>query len=178
MRHNPAAQRTSQAMLMAARAGSPYWSVRILADFDDPEALAFVQRAGQRPTGTSPFPQWCKAWLQQEREKGTQLSPLPVLVLSEDGQPVMLLPMVMKEHDGLRHVLPLPHPSRKGTMSAVGLAGPDLALSALEARAILRAVIAKLPTGTDLLTFPMPRPGTHALSWRGLFHLLLRRLSG
>ena len=178
MRHETFADHTTRAMILAARAGSPRWSVRVLAAFDDPEAVAFARRVeGARP-GAIRLLTACDEWVRQQA-KCESTAPLPLLVLNEDGRPVMLLPLVMCERQGLRHVMPVRHVA--GTDAeprpAPPLSLPGLALSALEARAILRAVMAKLPAGTDLLTFPLPHPGTHALSWRGLHHLLQRRLT-
>jgi hypothetical protein len=180
MRHETFHDRSAQAMLMAARAGSPRWSVRELDAFDDPEALAFARLVeGARPGATGLLLS-CAAWLRRRRESGEPLQPLPLLVLNEDGRPVMLLPMVLRERNGLRHVLPA-----RGTAGvdepprpAPPLTLPGLALSALEARAVLHAIMAKLAGRADLLTIALPRPGTHALTWRGLFHLLRRRLRG
>ena len=180
MRHETVAEtvarHTGQAMLMAARAGSPRWSVRILSAFDDPEARAFARLVEAARPGAVRLLEACDEWRRRRRAAGEAVTPLPLLVLNEDGQPVMLLPMVIREHDGLRHAMPVPPSPPRQSFRVLAL--PDLALSALEARAILRAVMARLPADTDLLTFPLPRPGTHALSWRGLFHLLARRLRG
>ena len=180
MRHETFANRTTHNMLLAARAGSPRWSVRRLAGFDDPEALAFARLvAGARP-GAVQLLNACDGWLRQRRAMGETINPLPLLVLNEDGQPVMLLPMVMREREGLRHIMPARRAdTRDGALHPIPqLTLPGLALSELEVRAILHGVMAKLTPQADLLTIALPRPGTHALSWRGLFHLLRSRLGG
>ena len=181
MRHETFARRSAQAMLMAARAGSPRWSVRLLDGLDDPEALAFARLVeGARP-GAPRLLERCDAWLRRLRQAGEAIEPLPLLVLNEDGQPVMLLPMIMREREGLHHVMPARHAvatDEAPPRPAPPLVLPGLSLSELEARAILRSVMAKLPQRADLLTTSLPRPGTHALSWRGLFHLLRLRLGG
>ena len=180
MRHETFARRSAQAMLMAARAGSQRWSVRVLAGFDDPEARAFARLVESARPGAIRLLHACAAWFRDRRIRGERLIPLPLLVLNEDGRPVMLLPMIMRERDGLHHVMPARHATgpEEAPRPAPPLMLPGLALSDLEARAILRSVMAKLPPEADLLTISLHRPGTHALSWRGLLHLLRRKLRG
>lgn len=182
MRHETFTRRSAQAMLMAARAGSPHWSVRILPAFLDPEAIAFARLLeGVRPSAARMLAA-CDSWLKDRRGRGERITPLPLLVLNEDGQPVILLPMVMREDAGPRHVMPARQQARPGEepRPAPPLALPGLTLSGLESRAILHAIMTRLvrEREADLLTTALPRPGTHALTWRGLYHLLLRHLRG
>ena len=179
MRHETFARRYAQAMLMAARAGSPRWSVRLLAAFDDPEALAFARLVESTRPGALRLLAACNDWLRQQQAAGETVEPLPLLVLDEDGQAVMLLPMIRRLHDGLHHVMPArcTGAADETPTPAPPLTLPGLALSELEARAIVRSIMAKLPPPADLLTISLPRPGTHALSWRGLLHLLRRRMA-
>ena len=166
-------------MRLAARAGSPRWSVRALESFDDAQARAFARLAETTHPGATRMLAACAEWLREHDKGDGRIIPLPLLVLDEDAHPALLLPMMLWHRSGLRHVLPARHRDapKALTRAACPLPRPGLALSELEARAILHAVIAKLPPA-DLLTIALPRPGAHALSWRGLLHLLSSRLRG
>ena len=163
-------------MRLAARAGSPRWSVRLLDTFDDPEVRAFAGLVDTARPGATRMIAACDDWL---REQGSRTTPLPLQVLDEDAQPALLLPLLLRKRKNLRLVLPArwrPAPDAL-SRAALPISRPGLALSRLESRAILRAIVVRLPPA-DLLATPLLHPHVLPLSWRGLVHLLSLRLRG
>ena len=108
---------------------------------------------------------------------------LPVLVLDEDGEAAILLPLLREERDGLRVIAPA---RLLNGWPAPSLCRPRLDLTRQEARAILKALYDKLPSA-DLARISLcapsgmsaggegtEEPPAQALSWRGLTYLLAR----
>ncbi len=194
MRHENIAA-LPRAMIATLRAGSPHWSVRRLEAFTAPEAFAFARLLKEHQANAEDILRGCEENLQRLQRSGKDVLPLPMLVMDEDAEPAILLPLAcLRRPDGLFEVTPMPldAPGEAGENEggsrryATPLCRPHLNLTRQEANAILRALFEKMPAA-DIARFalcapanldqPMHLPPAHALSWRGMYHLLRQRLA-
>ena len=184
-----------RAMIATLRAGSPHWPVRRLEAFTAPEALAFARLLREHHADVEDTLRACEESLQKLRKSGEDVLPLPMLVMDEDAEPAILLPLTrFRRPDGLFEVTPMPldAPGEAGENEggsrryANPLCRPHLNLTRQEANAILRALFEKVPPADiarfnlcapDNLDQAADLPPAHALSWRGMYHLLRQRLA-
>ena len=181
------------AMLATIRAGSRHWSALRLPSFTAPEALSFARNLERTQPDAPAMLRACEDGLKVLRASGAEVQPTPMLVLDEDAEPAILLPLVRRRHDGLLEILPLPLKARglhaEATASvaqAAPLCRPGLNLTRQEADAIRHVLLRKMPPADIVRLALCPPDGhepdhhlppAHALSWRGMYHLLRHRLA-
>ena len=182
-----------RAMIATLRAGSSHWPVRRLETFTAPEALAFARLLKEHHAHAEETLRACEKNLQKLRKSGEDILPLPMLVMDEDAEPAILLPLArFYRPDGLFEVTPMPlnAPGEAGESEsssrryASPICRPHLNLTRQEANAILRALFEKMPPADIArlnlcmpanLDQPTELPPAHAISWRGVYHLLSGR---